>query len=377
MNLDKNLLIISDTKIQKIGNHYYGFNSVVLELEIFKNLFKKIIWIGFDYSDQKKDESLLEIKGDNIEVILLPRSGGGNILNKFKILFLLPFYFINIFKYVKMNDYIHLRGPSGPMFIALLFSRFFKKKRWIVKYANNWSDINAPFFWNFQKNMMIQNRWITGTVNGQWSDMPKHLLAFENPCIHGGDLDHSQLEKFEKEFKTLLFVGRIEFEKGIRIFLESLSRVDVIKIEKICIIGTGRNLDYLEDFLAQNTLYIKIEYLGSQSKDKVVELMQNSHFLILPTTASEGFPKVIAEAWSVGCIPISSNISSIGQYVIHHQNGFIWEYRKKVDFANVLNEALNFRLQDLKVMVEKGFAESQKFTYLNYENKWRRMIKNK
>jgi glycosyltransferase involved in cell wall biosynthesis len=102
--------------------------------------------------------------------------------------------------------------------------------------------------------------------------------------------------------------------------------------------------------------------------------MRSSHFLILPTTASEGFPKVVAEAWSVCCIPISSDISSIGQYVRNHENGFIWEFRKNLDFAEVLNDALNFNSQNLKVLVQNGFAESQKFTYLNYENRLKSIL---
>ncbi len=167
MQLYRDLLIISDTKIQKIGNQHFGFNSVVLELDVFKKLFNRITWIGFDYSDEQKDESLLEIFGDNVEVILLPRSGGRNLLSKLKIGFLIPFYFLSIFKYTKTNEFIHVRGPSGPMFLALLVAKFFKKKKWIVKYANNWSDTNAPFFWKLQKNMMIQQNWIKGTVNGQ------------------------------------------------------------------------------------------------------------------------------------------------------------------------------------------------------------------
>jgi glycosyltransferase involved in cell wall biosynthesis len=374
MQLYKNLLIISDTKIQKIGDQYFGFNSVVLELDVFKKLFNRITWIGFDYSDEQKDESLLEIFGDNVDVILLPRSGGRNLLSKLKIGFLIPFYFLSIFKYTKTNEFIHVRGPSGPMFLALLVAKFFRKKMWIVKYANNWSDTNAPFFWKLQKNMMIQQNWIKGTVNGQWPDMPKHLMSFENPCIYNATFDNSLLSKFDKESKTLLFVGRIEFEKGIQTFLESLKSVDPNKIGKIIIAGTGKNFQFLEDYLDKKNSNIEIDYVGSQPKQKVIELMRSSHFLILPTTASEGFPKVVAEAWSVCCIPISSDISSIGQYVRNHENGFIWEFRKNLDFAEVLNDALNFNSQNLKVLVQNGFAESQKFTYLNYENRLKSIL---
>jgi glycosyltransferase involved in cell wall biosynthesis len=373
MKAENNLLIISDTKIQKIGDRNFGFNSVVLELEVFSTLFDKITWIGFDYSDLNMDESLLEIP-INIKIILLPRSGGKNILSKFRIFYLFGYYFFKIFKHVKINNFIHVRGPSGPMFLSLIISYFSKNKLWLFKYANNWSDINPPIFWKMQKKWMIQQNWIKGTVNGQWSDMPKHLLSLENPCIVDCEFDYKFLDKFDKEAKTLLFVGRIEFEKGIRTFLESLKNINLNKVGKIVIVGSGKNLDYLNDFLFNNNLNVKIEYLGTQSKATVISLMRTSHFLILPTTASEGFPKVIAEAWSVGCLPISSNISSIGQYVKNNQNGFIWEFLKNNDFGDAINSAICADSMKLKEYVISGFKVSQKFTYSYYQIRLRQIF---
>jgi glycosyltransferase involved in cell wall biosynthesis len=373
MNTENNLLIISDTKIQKIGDRYFGFNSVVLELEVFSKLFDNITWIAFDYSDLNKDQSLLEIPV-KFEIILLPRSGGKSILSKLRILYLLSYYFVKILQYININKFIHVRGPSGPMFLSLVISYFSKNKQWLFKYANNWNDANPPFFWKIQKRFMIQQSWIIGTINGQWADMPDHLLSFENPCIFDGEFDKALLDKFDKETKTLLFVGRIEFEKGIRTFLESLERVNIIDIEKIIIVGTGKNLDYFNTFLLNHKLNVTIEYLGPQSKETVNNLMKISHFLILPTTASEGFPKVIAEAWGVGCLPISSNISSIGQYVKNNQNGFIWEYLKNDDYADAINSAICADSLKLKEYVRDGFRVSQKFTYSYYENRLRQFF---
>ncbi len=367
--MNRKLLIISDTKIQKKSDRLFGFNSVVLELDVFTKLFDKITWIAFDYSDLEEDLSLLEIKSEKVDVVLVPRSGGKNVLSKLKIAFLLPYYLLIIIKYVRFNSFIHVRGPSGPMYLSLLVSILFRKKAWIVKYANNWSDGNAPIFWKKQKSMMIKQKWILGTVNGQWPDMPNHLFAFENPCINPSIYDPQYGMKFNSERMNLLFVGRIEFEKGIRTFLDSVGKMDKFKIGKIYIVGTGKDIGYLNDFLNANSGESDIIYMGAQSKDSVIKLMEESHFLILPTTASEGFPKVVAEAWSVGCLPICSDISSIGQYVKHLESGFIWNYKDNVLFEDVVNEALNLESKHLRDMVYNGYKVSQKFTYLNYEQK--------
>lgn len=376
MNREKNLLIISDTKMQKVDGKIFAFNSVVLELEVFKNFFENITWIGFDHSNTTFDDSLLEVKDLSIKLVMIPRSGGRSFLSKIKIILNFPLHSFIILRYIKKFDVIHSRGPSGPMFISLLFSFFYRKKRWIVKYANNWSDDNAPLFWKIQKSFMIYQNWIIGTVNGQWPDMSAHIRKFENPCIHEKSFDLQLLDKFKQAKKRLLFVGRIEFEKGIKTFLDSINKLDENKIDKITIIGTGKNLYYLMNYLSCYTGKVYIEYLGSQSKEIVNQKMKESHFLILPTTASEGFPKVIAEAWSLGCLPISSNISSIGQYVKNNQNGFIWEYLKKDDFADVINSAILSDSLELKKYVKNGFILSQKFTYSFYEKRLMEILRN-
>lgn len=48
---------------------------------------------------------------------------------------------------------------------------------------------------------------------------------------------------------------------------------------------------------------------------------QGSYYFMLPSD-SEGFPKVIAEAANFGCIPMVSEVSSIGQYV-NSENGYL------------------------------------------------------
>ena len=52
---------------------------------------------------------------------------------------------------------------------------------------------------------------------------------------------------------------------------------------------------------------------GSLSREKLDDIYKESHFIILPSN-SEGFPKVLMEAASFGCIPIVSPLDSILAY---------------------------------------------------------------
>jgi glycosyltransferase involved in cell wall biosynthesis len=149
-------------------------------------------------------------------------------------------------------------------------------------------------------------------------------------------------------------------------FLKRLTLIQRQKIGKIQIIGDGPERDYLIDNIQSDNL---IKYWGKQSKEFVVEKMRESHFLLLPTVASEGFPKVLAEAWANSCLPIVSDVSCIGQYVKDSENGYLVNH---LNLENSFNEkamgALNCSDIDFQLMVSKSRKQIDLFTYEYYHN---------
>ena len=95
--------------------------------------------------------------------------------------------------------------------------------------------------------------------------------------------------------------------------------------------------------------------------------MENAHFLLLPTTASEGFPKVVAEACCFGCIPIVSDVSSISQYVHDGENGFITQCDNiQENLFNQLLKALHSNSETLRQMAIAASKTSERFTFEYY-----------
>lgn len=367
MKLNK-LLIISDTKMIKNDTGYYAFNSVVKELDIFITLFDSITWIGFDYSQEPLDNTLLNVDYPKINLILLRRSGGQSFAHKLKVLIKLIEYYGTIIKEVKVADVIHSRGPSVPMLLALLISYFNRKPKWWFKYANNWNDQNPPLSWGLQKRMMLNFKWVIGTVNGSWDNMPSHILPFENPCLEN-------LSKIEIPLKAInskwnfLFVGRMEEKKGFRKILEALKILNQDQIENVTFIGTGSEEHKISDLINNHPYSSKIKFLGSQSKEEVFEAMKSAHFLLLPSTSSEGFPKVIAEAWYNGCVPIVSDVSCIGQYIKDGVNGFVCSVDNDNNFVDTLKRTSTLDLDKYRNLQIEGYKMCSLFTYNYYKEK--------
>jgi len=360
--MPSNLLIISDTRVQLLNGKFYGFNSVVKELEVFQSLFKRIIWIGYDYSNLPLDETLLEVN-PNITVLLLPRSGGSSLSSKLYILLLIPRYLYTIIKQLKQADVVHSRGPSVPMLLALIISFFYKKPRWWFKYANNWSDTTPPIAWLVQKKLMLINTRSIGTINGKWPDTPDHIKAYENPCLDY--VPGLRKKKYIPPF-DLLFVGRITNKKGINTAINAINKIPKSLVNSLTIVGDGPDLKRLISLVDESKQLQNIIFTGNLSKDEVINRLRSSDFLLLPTLASEGFPKVVAEAFFAGCIPVVSDISSLDQYVKDEINGFVWKINGSESFSDTLLRALSKDENTYTKILREGNRECSLFTYEYY-----------
>ena len=89
----------------------------------------------------------------------------------------------------------------------------------------------------------------------------------------------------------------------------------------------------------------------------------------MPTTASEGFPKVIAEAMNFGCIPVVSMVSSIGQYVKHLETGFCLKEVNNIEIIDALRGVFNLKNGNYQLMISKQRMLIENFTFAYYNQR--------
>ena len=119
---------------------------------------------------------------------------------------------------------------------------------------------------------------------------------------------------------TLCFAGTLTENKGAGIILDALSKTKFRnEIKEVIFAGDGKERQRYEEMASRMDL--KISFRGFLSRKELESIYGISHFILLPSE-SEGFPKVIAEAAAYGCIPIVSDVSSIGQY-FNDTNAFL------------------------------------------------------
>jgi len=344
-----------------------GWGPTISELNHLAPHFEEIIHLAFLHSEVAPPSSLPYV-ANNIRFVPLPVQGGKTIGQKLTILTSM-FKTIKIVRNVlKEVDAFQLRTPTGIGVYLIPYLTLFQKKTGWFKYAGNWKQEHPPLGYRLQRWMLKkQSRLVT--INGAWDDQPSHCLTFENPCLTAEErnigIEVIQQKAYQKPF-SFLFVGRLEDEKGVQRILDAFAKwEEKDSYIEIHFVGNGPHRDRYEEFAKEHQ--IRAKFHGFMDRDTVFQLYRSCHFLLLPSKASEGFPKVIAEAMNFGCIPIVSTISSIGQYV-NKANGFPLD---TVDVEGLLQVLNSMETQDevtLRHKALEGYKTANRFMF-EYYNK--------
>jgi len=367
------LVVISHTEHRKSQDGFlFGWGPTVEEINYLSNFFDEVVHVScFEQSDHVPS-SYREYVNSNITFLPIPMFGGTRIFQKLGILFKMPAIISQIEKALPGASHVQLRVPMGiGVFLIPYFALRSRKFIFWVKYANNWGDPKPKTGFRLQRFMLKQN-WAKCkvTMNGNWPDQEAHCISFENPCLYDHEVLNLKKIREQKVYAPpykLLFVGRIEYEKGVGVILDWLSKIKLTKIEKMTFVGQGKDLDYYVECSDNLGLSDKVKFIGSKSREELQILYKENHFFLFPTMASEGFPKVIAEAMAFGCIPITSEVSSLKEFLQKSNAGLSW--------AEFQSEELD-KLKITESMLECGFVVARKFTFENYAKRLSREVFN-
>ncbi|WP_452227736.1 glycosyltransferase [Lacinutrix sp. MEBiC02404] len=365
----KTLTIISHTEHYKNPDGtIVGLGSTVTEINNLTTVFDAIIHVAMLH-EVSAPPSALPYTSSKIKFIALPAVGGQKVTDKLAILYKAPKIVATIKKAINQTDYFQFRAPTGIGVFVLPYLVFFSRKKGWFKYAGNWKQENAPLAYSFQR-WLLQKQKRKVTINGVWADQPKPCLTFENPCLTEAEVALGQSISGNKVLDNaslqFCFVGRLEEEKGVGVFIEAfkmLSETEKRSINTIHIVGDGKAKQKYIDSTKNSGL--PFQFHGFLSRDDVHNIYKTSHAIVLPS-ASEGFPKVIAEAMNYGCLPIVSNVSSIGQYVQSDRNGFLLDAISADSLLQSIRKVLELQPVLFSKMIQSQGTEIHKFTYSYY-----------
>ncbi len=304
-----------------------GWGPTISEINQLLNVFDHIYHVAMLHEGVPPSSSM-PYQSDKITFVPLPVLGGHGIAAKLKII-IKSFEVIHIVNAtLKSSDCFQLRTPTGIGVFMIPYLTFFVRKKGWYKYAGNWNQKQPPLGYRLQR-WMLKKQSRTVTINGKWPEQPTHCLTFENPCLTLSDLDEGIRTLTEKSVEgdiTVCYVGRLEKQKGVEHIISSFGMLlpkEKQRIKAVHLVGNGEDIERFKEM--SSTTGVHFVFHGFLSREEVFKIYKKAQVFLMPTTASEGFPKVIAEAMNFGCIPVVSTVSSIGQYVKEMETGICIE----------------------------------------------------
>ena len=310
------LLVISHTPHYYHNGQLVGWGPTVRELDVLGGLCTELVHLAPLY-DEPAPASALPYASARVRVESVPAAGGPSLWDKWKFVRLIPRYLGAMRAAMAGADAVQVRCPANISLIAILYLALRRPPpiRW-VKYGGNWQpEQPEPLFYRFQR-WWLRRGWQGGivTVNGRWPHQPAHITSFLNPSLAQTEIEAAQEATSQKCLTwpiRLLFVGRVERAKGIE---QTLRIAAALKVPvHLDIVGDGPERGDFEQQAASLGIGHLVQFHGWQPRSNLNQFYKQAHFILLPSLASEGWPKVLSEAMAYGVVPLASNISSIPQ----------------------------------------------------------------
>lgn len=254
----------------------------------------------------------------------------------------LRFAFIPIIKYVReiKPDSVFI-GMGLLNVLMSFFIPFFKEYKWFCRETIMIKNrgvrplemLAYKYFYRFYDRIIAQSDIMKDDLVACFGLSPYKVKVIPNPL----DIDHivnsmgAEPEViFNKQCKNIVACGRLTYQKGFDLLIDSFAYLEDSENIHLTIIGTGnvRDSQNQETLLREKVLEYKMSHKITLSGhiNNVYAIIKQADLFIL-SSRFEGFPNVVLEALCCG-IPVIANedVSGIDTILEDGVNGLLFSY---------------------------------------------------
>jgi len=305
------------------------------------------------------------------KIIELPKIFSNNIFLKIGNVFT---WIFEINKYIKKNkDSIYLTFLTTPNILTVLSSfnmriKHYGSERINPKYLNLSLHWKLLRFLTYSKmtSLIVQTEEIKKNFLNYMPERKLNVIPNSVKNI----INQKQIRKIYTKKLKVLFIGRLEYQKGIDITLDSIIKIfnsknkDKFSFE---IVGNGSLAKFVEYTIKKNKLdsYLKFTK-GTKNPTKFIK---NSHIILHPSRY-EGMSNVVLEAMSYGKCVISTNQAS-SEIIKSNQDGILMKRVSSLEIINCLEKiSMNrFLLKEIGIRainkINKNYSDEKIFKLWN------------
>lgn len=169
----------------------------------------------------------------------------------------------------------------------------------------------------------------------------------------------------QKKSDYLLFVGRLEQEKGVLTLIKAFQKIlEKHPTEHLKIVGSGSLKLELENYAATNNIQ-NVNFLGAKKPEELIELYACAKFTIVPSEILESYGNVILESFAFNKTVIISDLLGIKNEVAKNKSGLIFPHGNVLKLAESIERLLTDA--DLKKELEENAAKYvRNFSFENH-----------
>ena len=324
-------------------DRYYAYAPYVREMNVWSKYVSELIVVAPQVA-----ESISSIEAsyehDCIQFIPITSFDVLSLKNVLLSIFKIPSICWHIFLAMRSADHIHLRCPGNVGLLGCFIQILFPKTPKTAKYAGNW-DPNSNQPWTYQMQQWILNttfltRNMKVLVYGEWENRSKNIKSFFTATYT--ESDKAPLLRLDTlTTNYFVFVGALVSGKNPLYAIQLVERLFQQGVS-VCLdlYGEGSERFALETYIKNNQLESYVHLKGNQSIETIKAAYQNSHFVVLPS-ASEGWPKVLAEGMFWGCIPVATSVSCVPFMLDYGQRGVLITLNLEEDVAQIMTVIKN------------------------------------
>ena len=245
-----------------------------------------------------------------------------------------------------MADAVHAPVPGDVGTVGMLCG-LLSRKPLFVRHCGNWFVQRTPAerFWRWFMERFAGGRNVMLATGGgphppsarngnvQWifstslAELELRELAKRAPGRHGS--------------QRLITVCRQEPGKGTDVVIRSLPLI-LGKYRDVCldVVGDGSLLERWRRLAADLGVGQSVVFHGKVGHPRVVELLRQASVFCFPTSASDGFPKVVLEAMACGLHVLATPVSVLRE-LLEGGGGMVVEERTPEHLANLVCACLS------------------------------------
>jgi glycosyltransferase involved in cell wall biosynthesis len=149
----------------------------------------------------------------------------------------------------------------------------------------------------------------------------------------------------EIEGFRVLYVGSLEYRKGVDLLLNAFARVRQAGWT-LDVVGDGPERKKLEALTAKLDLADVVTFQGARMNEEVGAFMRTSSLLVVPSrigprNQTEGLPTVIVEAFAARLPVVATRLTGIPEIVRHEETGLLFEMEDVEGLAGALQDMAN------------------------------------